>query len=65
MAEKFGIEGFPTVLVLDADGKEMARTGYQPGGAKAYVEHLKALVGQPKKTVDKESKADKSAEEKK
>jgi protein disulfide-isomerase len=35
---------FPTVLLLDASGKELARTGYRKGGAKAYVEHLKELL---------------------
>lgn len=44
LAEKFNIEGFPTILLLDADGRELARTGYRPGGAEAYVEHLKTLV---------------------
>ena len=44
LAKKYGIEGFPTVLLLGADGKELARTGYQPGGAVAYVEHLKGLL---------------------
>lgn len=44
LAEQFNIEGFPTVLILNAQGKEMARTGYQPGGADAYVKHLKSLV---------------------
>lgn len=44
LAEQFGIEGFPTVLLLDASGKELARTGYQPGGADAYVQHLKSLL---------------------
>lgn len=46
LAEKFGIEGFPTVLLLDAEGKELARTGYRAGGAAAYVGHLKSLLKQ-------------------
>lgn len=37
---------FPTILLLDADGKVLGRTGYQKGGARAYVEHLKALLKQ-------------------
>jgi protein disulfide-isomerase len=48
LQKRFGIQGFPTVVLLDADGKELARTGYQPGGAAAYVEHLKKLLaGKP------------------
>ena len=44
LAEQYSIEGFPTVLLLDASGKELARTGYQSGGADAYVQHLKSLL---------------------
>lgn len=44
LMEQFGVRGFPTILLVNADGKELARTGYQSGGAKAYVEHLKALL---------------------
>ena len=46
LAERYGIRGFPTVLILDAEGNEIARTGYRPGGAAAYVEHLKELIEQ-------------------
>ncbi len=49
LAQKFNIEGFPTVVLLDASGKTIAVTGYQPGGAKAYVKHLKALIAKPAK----------------
>jgi protein disulfide-isomerase len=34
LASLYGIEGFPTVLLLDAQGNELARTGYQPDPAK-------------------------------
>ncbi|MBI2440164.1 MAG: thioredoxin family protein [Lentisphaerae bacterium] len=44
LAQTYGIEGFPTIVLLDAGGKVLARTGYQSGGAKAYVEHLKELL---------------------
>jgi len=44
LAEKFGVQGFPTIVLLGADGQEKARTGYKPGGAETYVEHLKGLL---------------------
>ena len=44
LAEKYGIRGYPTVLLLDKDGKVLARTGYQAGGPEAYVKHIKSLV---------------------
>lgn len=45
LADQYGIEGFPTILLLDATGKELARTGYRPDGAEEYVAHLKSLLG--------------------
>lgn len=44
LAKKYGVRGFPTVFLLRADGTVLAKTGYQPGGAAAYVEHLKGLM---------------------
>jgi protein disulfide-isomerase len=44
LAREFSVEGFPTVLILDAQGKELARTGYRSGGAAEYVKHLKSLI---------------------
>ena len=44
LSREYGIRGFPTVLLLDADGNVIERTGYQRGGAAAYVEHIKELL---------------------
>ena len=44
LARKYGVQGFPTVLLLDASGKVLAQTGYRKGGAPGYVEHLKKLL---------------------
>lgn len=38
------IKGFPTVLLLSGDGRVLAETGYRPGGAEAYVQHLRDLL---------------------
>lgn len=43
LAETYGIQGFPTILLLNAEGKKVGRTGYRPGGAQAYIEHLEEL----------------------
>jgi thioredoxin-related protein len=50
LAETYKVSGFPTVLILDAEGKELARTGYKRGGAEAYVEHLKEFLKAEEKT---------------
>lgn len=47
LAETYGVRGFPTVLLMDKDGKVLARTGYRKGGPKAYVDHLKSLLSGP------------------
>lgn len=44
LAEKYGIQGFPTILLLDPNGTVIARTGYRRGGANAYVKHLQQLL---------------------
>jgi protein disulfide-isomerase len=44
LAEKFGIEGFPTILLLDAGGALLGRTSYLPGGGDNYVMHLRKLL---------------------
>jgi len=44
LAAKYGVRGYPTVFLLDAEGSELGKTGYQEGGAEAYVKHLKELL---------------------
>ena len=44
LAQSYKIEGFPTILLLDPDGRVIAQTGYRKGGAAAYVDHLRALL---------------------
>ena len=40
---RFPIDGYPTILLTDAEGRPYARTGYQQGGPAKYVEHLEQL----------------------
>ncbi len=40
LAQKYEIRGFPSILVIDAEGTVIAQTGYMPGGPKPYVENL-------------------------
>ena len=44
LARKYDVRGFPTILLIDKDENVIATTGYQPGGAKEYVNHLKELI---------------------
>ncbi len=44
LMKKYGVRGFPTILLLDKNGEYLKTTGYQQGGAKNYVTHLKGLL---------------------
>jgi len=56
LLKKFGVRGFPTVVILDPEGNAVARMGYQPGGADAYVESLKKVIATSKQQGDKPKK---------
>ncbi len=43
LAEKYEIQGFPTIIVLNGEGKKVGELGYQPGGATAFVQELQKL----------------------
>lgn len=38
------VRGLPTVIIFDQDDKPIARTGFRPGDAKAYIDHLQELM---------------------
>ena len=40
---KYGVRGFPTILLMTADGEVFGRTGYQAGGPEKYLEHMAEL----------------------
>ena len=44
LKREYNVGGFPTVILLDPHGRHIATTGYRPGGAEEYVEHLKELI---------------------
>ncbi len=44
LSAKYNVKGFPTVLLLNADGSVIARMGYASGGAEAYIELINKEV---------------------
>ena len=40
---KYGIQGFPTVVVFDSSGKPLGALGYQAGGPQAFIAELERL----------------------
>ena len=43
LAEQYGIQGFPTIIVLNGDGKKVGELGYMPGGPSAFLAELDKL----------------------
>src|SRR5256885_2298562 len=43
LQEKYKIEGYPTIIVLDGEGKKVGELGYQPGGPKSFIAELDKL----------------------
>ena len=48
LAEKYSVQGFPTILLFGPQGDVAAKTGYEPGGAEEYIKHLQGLIDQHK-----------------
>lgn len=44
LATKYGVQGFPTVLLMDVNEKTLLKTGYQDGGAANYINSLNAAI---------------------
>lgn len=59
LQDTYQVQGFPTILITDAEGMPYAKTGYQKGGPEAYVAHL-AKLQESKKTRDEAFAAAKS-----
>ncbi|MGO8749967.1 MAG: thioredoxin family protein [Thermoguttaceae bacterium] len=44
LAKKYAIRGFPTILLLDAEGAVVAQTGYRSDGPEKYMQHLADFI---------------------
>lgn len=40
---EYGIQGYPTILMMTVDGEVFGRTGYQAGGPEKYIAHMAEL----------------------
>jgi thioredoxin-related protein len=43
LAKKYNIEGYPTIIVLNGEGKKVGELGYQEGGPTAFIAALEKL----------------------
>lgn len=48
---KYDVGGFPTILMMTADGEVFAQTGYQAGGPEKYIEHMATIATNGKKAM--------------
>lgn len=55
---QFGIQGFPSIILADAQGRPYAKTGYQAGGPEKYLPHLDELRAVKGKRDEAWKKAD-------
>jgi thioredoxin-related protein len=44
LAKKYGVQGFPTVLLMTPAGDVFGRTGYAPGGPEKYLESIDGML---------------------
>ena len=49
LQKKFSIRGYPTIVFISAEGKELGRTGYKKGGPKVWTDHADQLLTQAKR----------------
>lgn len=42
--EKFQVQGYPTLIIINSDQKKLGITGYRPGGPKLFADHLRQIV---------------------
>jgi protein disulfide-isomerase len=43
LQKKYGIRGYPTIIVLDGNGEQVGKLGYMKGGPQPFIEELKKL----------------------
>ena len=41
--QKYNIQGYPTIIVLDSEGKKVGELGYMKGGPTAFIAELNKL----------------------
>ncbi len=57
LMKKYEIQGFPTILMMSADGEVFAQTGYQAGGPEKYLASVNEMAASGKKALVEVPKA--------
>lgn len=48
LARRYGIEGYPTILILNPSGELLATEGYQEGGVAKYLKKIEGIIKERK-----------------
>ena len=59
LAHRYGIQGYPTIVLLNSKGSEVGRLGYLQGGPKVFINAIRQHAGLP--AADSGYKADPAA----
>lgn len=44
LKQRYGVTGYPTIIILDANGGFIGQTGYRAGGGKAFATYLQTFL---------------------
>ena len=54
LIEKYGVRGFPTILLLDHAGQRLGESGYKPGGPKTWIADAQKQLDDARKKREQE-----------
>lgn len=43
LQEQFGIQGYPTIIIVNPEGKKIGQLGYMPGGPTVFIRELRKI----------------------
>jgi protein disulfide-isomerase len=44
LARKYRVRGYPTLIMLNSQGRRVGTTGFRKGSATSYIEHLRGMM---------------------
>jgi thioredoxin-related protein len=57
LGNRYGIQGYPTIVLLNSKGNEVGRLGYVQGGPKAFLAQVRQLGGLPANDTGRQTDA--------
>jgi thioredoxin-related protein len=63
LSEKFAVDGYPTIVFTDSDGRPFGVSGYVEGGVTAFMEHISELRSAKKERDELFAKIESSDDE--